>query len=337
MKHIVLLLVLGSILSCSNDFDVIEETRDVPIVYGLLNQADTAQYIRVERAFVEANTSALILAQDPERLYYPETATVAIKRLSTGDVFPLTRVDGNMEGFVREEGVFAQSPNFLYKILTQDIPLVIGEMYEFQLNREGADSLVTATTEIVEGFRLISPSSTNSAAALSFLQREETFIRWSSEIFEVNNRIAEIYDVVLDFHFRERDMSAGGSGVFERKELSLTIANNINETDFELDGSVFYTFLKDNLVENPSIDRRFDFVDINIIGGNESLKEFLRIGEANVGLTSSQDFPPFTNLSEGRGLFGSINRSSLDGLPITGETKDSLANGIITRALNFDI
>ena len=56
--------------SCSNDFDLVDTWKDIPIVYGLLNVNDSVQYIRVEKAFLDEETSALVIAQEPDSLYY---------------------------------------------------------------------------------------------------------------------------------------------------------------------------------------------------------------------------------------------------------------------------
>ncbi len=49
----VLIIIIGFFLitSCSNEFDLNEKWKDIPVTYGMLNPKDTAQYIRLERVF----------------------------------------------------------------------------------------------------------------------------------------------------------------------------------------------------------------------------------------------------------------------------------------------
>ena len=71
MRLILLLCVFAfAMVSCDNELDTIEEYKDIPVVYGFISLSDTAQYIRIERAFVDPNQSALDLAQNPDSLYY---------------------------------------------------------------------------------------------------------------------------------------------------------------------------------------------------------------------------------------------------------------------------
>ena len=70
MKKIFLFIavVTGGIFYsfCSNDIDLTSEWKDIPVVYGLLSKSDTANYIRVEKAFIDNEKSALDLAQIPD-------------------------------------------------------------------------------------------------------------------------------------------------------------------------------------------------------------------------------------------------------------------------------
>jgi hypothetical protein len=103
---------------CKDDFDPSGNFEEIPIVYGLLNQQDTAHYIRIERAFLEKATSALTLARDTNSLYF-KNLNVTLEQLDnrgqTVLTFPLSRVNGTLEGYPRESGIFNSNPNILYK------------------------------------------------------------------------------------------------------------------------------------------------------------------------------------------------------------------------------
>ena len=75
MKKLLLLLPFGLLLSaCSNDFEVTAPWKDIPVVYAILSPQDTAHYIRIEKAFIDPDKSALEIARIPDSLYYPENA-----------------------------------------------------------------------------------------------------------------------------------------------------------------------------------------------------------------------------------------------------------------------
>ena len=116
-RQIILLFLIASFwTACNNDLELTENKEDIPIVYGFLSRQDTAHYIRVERAFLDPEKSPLEIAQNPDSLYYDD-AIVQLKRLSNGEIFDFAKVDGTLEGYPRKEGIFATTPNFLYKHL----------------------------------------------------------------------------------------------------------------------------------------------------------------------------------------------------------------------------
>ena len=66
---------LVSFFACSNEFTLTEKWKDIPVVYGFLDQKDTAHYVRVEKAFLDPLTSALTIAKNfPDSLYYKDAA-----------------------------------------------------------------------------------------------------------------------------------------------------------------------------------------------------------------------------------------------------------------------
>ncbi|MFK7810799.1 MAG: hypothetical protein AB8F74_23530, partial [Saprospiraceae bacterium] len=162
MKRILLVLAVFSSLfywsSCSNDFELIADWKDIPVVYALLNTTDTAHYVRVEKAFLDPETSALVLAQRPDSIYYPN-ATVKLVRTSDNREFLLTKVDGNNEGLQREEGIFADSPNWLYKMKPSGVDTLAPDTeYQIIVKRDEDSEPVTGTTTTISNVRFSTPS-----------------------------------------------------------------------------------------------------------------------------------------------------------------------------------
>lgn len=327
MRLIAFLLILLGFASCDNELNVIEEPKDIPIVYGFLSISDTAQYIRLEKAFVDPMTSALELAQRPDSLYYGESTIVEIQDNDSGDIYTLRRIDGNNEGLVRDEGVFAQSPNYLYKILTSQMSLDPAHEYTLRINRGESFSLVTATTTLVGNSNFITPNPQNTSARLDFTENNTTTLTWGS------GRNAVLYDVYVGINYVERPIG----GTFEDKSLLWKLASNINDTRYKQEGRQFYTFMRENIEALDDVERRFISFDLLVEGANNQLQDYIRVGQANLGITSTQDIPTYSNLSEGRGIFASKFTSRLDGIRISPNTIDSLANGVITKDLNFRI
>jgi hypothetical protein len=326
MKEIlgILTILLIVFSSCSNEFELFDEKEDIPIVYGLLSSSDTAHYIRVERAFADPNGSALDIAMIPDSLYY-NNAGVSILNVQTGQEFVMSRVDGNQEGYVRNQGVFAQAPNYLYKLHSSLIDLVPGNEYEFRLNRGETKALVTATTIVLEDPLVTRPTS---SARIDFDYILPFTVKW---------RLPDggkISDVRLIINYEETDMDQSGNPTTSHS-LTWFVGRNLDTDEIERPGIEFYSFLANSLVADQNIIRDFDGIDVVVDVGGQEILDYIRVGQANIGITSSQDIPTYTNLSEGFGLFSSISSGSRFGISLTTESRDSLENGFITKDLNF--
>lgn len=314
------IVVLGFI-SCDNELDLISESKDIPIVYGLLSNLDTAQYIRLERAFIDANTSALELAKNPDLLYYPN-ATVSIVRQSDNVSFNFNRVDGNLEGYLRDAGVFAQAPNYLYKLHSSQLSIKEGETYKLLINT-GEEDEVSATTKILESPLITRPSS---SSRLDFDYISDVNIKWRGDD---NAKIATVRLVInID--------ETINNGPLTPKSVIWNIADNIEDDELFRKGVDFYTFLGGELTKDPSIKRVLRNIDVIVDTGGMDILDYIKIGQANLGVTSSQDVPKFTNLSRGLGIFSSKSTAIRESILVTSRTLDSLRVGQYTKDLNFN-
>jgi hypothetical protein len=311
------------VASCDNELVVTDEWKDIPVVWGLLSKSDTAHYIRVEKAFLDPTTSALDIARIPDSLYY-DNAVVTLKRISTGQVFTLQRVDGDLEGYPREGGTFAQSPNYLYKIKANVINLVVGEEYQFGLVRGDQSEQVVAQTVILPKPVLRNPPK---GSLLSFKSHSAFTFRW--DVIPD----AEIYDLKFRFHYLEKTPET--NNIYVPKSVEWVVEDNIESNEFKMDGGDFYQDVAANIEEDFEATRRFDSLDIVIWCAGKELANFIKITKANTGITSTQDVPRYTNLSEGIGIFTSRNVSLNTGFLLTQQSLDSLNNGSVTDHLNF--
>ena len=324
MKHFTLLVAIILLFSCDNELNVIEEARDIPIVYGFLSSSDSTQYIRVERAFVDKEISALELAKNPDSLYYPTSVSVSIRDLNSQTIYQAERINGNEEGLQREDGVFVSEPNILYKI-GSDVKIEEDHDYEFILNRGDEQDLVTATTNIVGTTSMIRPNPVVNDPKIDFASANATQFKWR----QADNAV--IYDLILTFNYRERTEDTQ----YEPKSLVWELAKGLTIEEHAQRGSEFFSVLAASVEKNPELIRRFEDITIDVVSGNQQLLEYIRIIEANLGITSTQDIPTYTNLSEGRGIFASRNTYTFPGIGLSNGTIDSLINGSVTKDLNF--
>jgi len=119
----------------------------------------------------------------------------------------------------------------------------------------------------------------------------------------------------------------------DRTDNILTIGPGGTEIS-PIEGIQFFSFIGASIQENPDVERSFKRIDMEITGGSQEFVEIFDIQNANTGITSSQEIPIFTNISEGRGIFTSRNRL-LDARQLSPNSMDSLRQGVFTRDLNF--
>ncbi len=343
MKKILYLILSTTLIwttfSCSNELVLVDDWKNIPVVYGLLSRADTAIYIRVEKAFIDPEVSALEIAQLPDSLYY-DNVSVQLERASTGDIFTLDRVDGNAEGYPREDGAFANTPNYLYKISATELILEENETINFRIVDANTDNVITeASTQIVGdyGSRVNSPPSNPIR-----WENANVNVRWSATDFPEGSpadEVAYFYDVRFVIYYQEID--ANNTSLIEEKEVvwlvekGLERGNATTTVDTDILGEDFFRFMSQNIDENPNVIRRFLFMDIVIDAGAQDLFEYINIGQANTGITSAQTIPTYTNLSNGFGIFSSRNNFVFPAYGISSESQDSLRDGRFTSNLNF--
>ncbi len=333
-KLITILSVLGSFLfiltACDNELDLTADKVETPILYGFLNRADTAQYIRLERAFLNPDNDASEIAQNPDSLYYPN-ALVQLKHEDSGEVFTFTRVDGKDEGYPRNDGIFAASPNYLYKLkFDQGQELIEGDSYQIMVDIGGEENFVTATTRVVSDMRLSPPLRTDSVLRLRYpIDRE---VKWVSE------PDAAIFDVNMIIYYQEEFPENPGERILKKVvwELARNIPReNDGTTDVDFGGEDFYRLLGSTLEPTNTIKRYFFDIEFEIVAGGSAISDYIEIVQANTGLTSAEIVPTFSNLSNGLGIFSSKNSLNRAGFDLDKEAMDSLLIGIHTRDLNF--
>lgn len=323
------------VTACSTDFEIEAPWQDIPVVYGFLSLQDTAHYLRVEKAFLEKGGDATKVAQIADSLYYDANVKIQLQRISNNQIFTLQRVNGASEGYPREGGVFAAIPNILYKIKATDIQLKAGEAFRLIINRTENKTPVTAQTTVLGD---IKPRESTPVNPINLGYDRSITFAWDAPLD------AKVFDLRLVLRYRES--VPGNATQFVNKMLTWVLADGLQRADSTstrvtfpakgtFRGEEFYKFLQANLTPVSDRIRKFDTIDLQITGVGGEFVDYLRIAQANTGITSSQEVPVYTNLSEGRGIFSSKSTATRAGLTITQTSQDSLIKGIHTRNLNF--
>lgn len=312
-----ILILLFFAAGCSNDFEVGAPWKEIPVTYAILDGASDVQYIRVEKAFL-GEESAFKLAKIADSLYYPADAiTVFLDRMNGSTVvksLQATRIDGRDEGITRDTGIFADQPNWLYKVVTagQD-SLIDGANYRVRIVRKDSKPDITGETAIPRTFRWADGFAGNlvNDIKIAFDTAGKCDINW----FADSNGV--YFDVYVTIRYQEFDINT--SAFLGNKELVWLPAKNFErpETPSGGSGALNYKgrletpsileFLNKNVPVASDRYRRFDFLTVKLIGGGKEIKKFNETLSANSGITSAEIVRSYTNLSDGFGIVTAKN------------------------------
>ena len=332
MKNYFLLLLAGALFtsSCTTDFDLTSDWKDVTIVIGLLDKSDTAQYIKINKAFLDQSTSALEIAQISDSLYYNNIVVTLDQLDGNGNVISsmtLTKVDGNLEGFVKDTGTFANTPNYLYKT-TQ--PLVEGP-YKITVTKSDEGKTVTAYTNVIGNFNVTRPNVV--VEKVNFIPSGKYNVQWYAANY------GKIYDLTIRFHFEEQDINTSAvlRDTFIDWNVFHTLVASAGQTNFDYSmlGATFYNIVHAKVQPDALVKRIPLNLDFMFSVGGEELYKYYLVNNAQTGITSGQIQPEYTNIENGLGIYSSRFHKNLIGVQIDPRTVDSLACNNQTKDLNF--
>ena len=322
--------------SCKNDFDVTEDWKEIPVIFGLLDQGDSVHYVKVSKAFL-GDGNAIMMAGTYDSINYPTVIDVKINEKNNGSIintFSLVR-DTSLG---KPSGLFAYPQQVFYRL--DNASLNDNYTYELVVTNTSTGHICRSETRLVKNFSVTSPYPNQQ---INFLipNNGDYTVQWYSA--EYGRR----YNLTLRFWYTEINKITGL--VRERykdmifpDQISTSIAGyEIMSEVFK--GKSFYTFLRAQLEPNDSLWRhvgktaspaqQLDFI-ISVAGD-----EFATYMDVNQPVDGPlMEKPYYTNIENGIGLFSSrfVNRSIyLYGRTLTSGSIDSIYAGQYTYDLNF--
>lgn len=321
------------ISACDNNLDINGKYIEKKVVWGLLDAGLDTNYLRINKSFLDESSSAYYLASDPDNLYYgKEDLEVYLEEWKFGAFrkrLEVQYVDGDSLGIVKEEGVFAASPNILYRVLAS---LDTFATYKLFIVDNATQDTIRSETNLVHSFSAFYPTKTGSH--IDFTDTSKiTYMCHSA----VNGKLYELW---MHFNYLEINIASGDSTmktikwqIFENIE-----ADNINGSgiiSFSLNRSSFFNFLSGEIDPDPDVNRIFSSMDFYwYAGGIEIYDQYLNI-LANLGINEEYISPEYTNIEGGLGLFSSRYILIVPDVLLANETIDTIACGDITSGLRF--
>ena len=322
MKKIYLLLSVSLVIftSCETDFDVNANWEEVTVVYGLLDSGigDETQQIKISKAFL-GEMDALQMAQYADSINFDsgELAVKVIRLKNNGDSdtiildeVPTTRSSGIFNNSIMMY-TFENEDKFLSDKLSTS------ENYEYMLSVKNniTGNEVSSTTNIVSNFNFDMGAGFPFGFIETWIPGNSSATKFSSTVvtWGNSNDNGVQYQIDLIFNYQENNID---------KDLIYTTSVLEGTSQFAFEGEKFFNFLKNELVNDPLIERKFLSIDLIMTVGSEDLKTYRIINEEITGIV--QERPQFTNINNGIGLFSSRFTKTRKGFSIANRTIDYL-------------
>jgi hypothetical protein len=319
--------------ACSTDLDVIGDYKETLVVYGLLDQAQDTQYIKINKAFL-GEGNALTYAQIKDSTQFTHALDVKIKRLDNSVVYSLAPANWNIQ---KDPGVFysGEQTNVIYYWVTPHTSGILNPSTEYQLTVKNSEtgtevSSKTSLVSDITGFDYPLASSPFIFVIAGPYPNFQFKVKFTSA------KNAKIYQPILRLHYTDSTLTGNTTKQLDyfMPSLKTTKATGGEILEVAIAGADFYRYIGNTLQNyNGLIDRKVGRVDLLLISGSDDLNTFVEVNKPSTGII--QEKPEFTNITNGLGLFSSrLYRKPLS-QALSTTSYDSLICGQYTGHLKF--
>lgn len=312
--------------SCKTDVDLIAPYEEIMVVYGVLNPADSVQYIRINKAFL-GEGNAYQFAQVPDSFQYGDILDVKLERFKNNNMIGTINLE-RFEGSALDTGLFATSPNYLYRTYGNDSIYQDSEYKLTVYNRETGKTVTSKTIIVNKVSAIAMPLSFQTSVELA-----DPANPFQTKFTRGNN--ASYYDLNMRFSYYETEIANPSNTVIKTVQFKIGGVEYQNSTSLEISVpySTIYSAIRRNIQPDPTVERIARSVDFFWVGGAEELYTYYQVNRPPTGI--NQNIPQYTNIEGGIGIFSSIFRDGMYNKLLSNRSADSLINGQITRDLGF--
>ncbi|MFH1296433.1 MAG: hypothetical protein ABIJ04_04065 [Bacteroidota bacterium] len=326
LRILLLLLIPGFLLfSCKKELNLNADWKDVTIVYGILNQLDSAHYIKVTKAFLGPG-NALEYAQIPDSSNYLMKLNVTLEAWSGSNLIAVYPFDTTTIS-TKDTGIFYFPNQLLY---VNDS--VLNPVYDYTLviiNPETQER-ITSQTALIRPFYVGKPFAFQS---ITYDPGKNSKAEWTSAIG------GKRYQIIVRFYYQETSVMDPSQSV-EKSVDWLIIPSKLSKSDeggemleasYSNDG--FYAMLHTKLDVNPDIFRVARRLQYYFIVAANDLNTYIEVTQPSNSII--QEKPTFSNIENGIGLFSSRFVQVIDSIQLSQRTKDEIRNNSLTWNLGF--
>jgi len=341
-KFGVLTFAIAILLSaCSTDFEVIGDWKETMVVYGLLDQSQPKQYIKINKAFL-GKGNALEFAQVKDSVQFRNSLSVSLQRIKNGNIdstFVLNpdnsilKPAGNFYGPDQGNAIYS-FPSILNPNSANPINRLRDDcQYKLIIRNNETGNEVTSQTELVKDFGSLDRPKSNALNA-SIIQ--SNIDDYPFEISFLSAPNARIYQVVLRLNYTDSTVSGDVAKTLDWKltEKTTSTLSGHEEMSFTFVGQDYLKFIGNSLSDYTGlIKRTAGDLEITVISAADELNTFIDVNKPSTGII--QDKPEYTNITNGLGIFSARFYKTPFKRPLSPITIDSLSGGRYTHCLKF--
>ncbi|MFA5815568.1 MAG: hypothetical protein WC865_08100 [Bacteroidales bacterium] len=318
---ILAVMAAGFVASCETGIDINTDNQDVPIVYCVLNSADSFQYVRIQKTYL-IDQAALDFPPEQDSMLFKGEIVVTMERWSGGKVMETVRFAPTNE-IPKDSGFFPYEKNILYKAKAKIVPNQIYRLYIYLGSKE---KILYAEASSLGNLTVIDPMPLTQRK-ISLYPGTNYTCRWQP----VEN--AGVYQVSIRFSYKE---TIGGVTKIKYLDWPQTFASPGSDAEYlsnDISGSRFMHILEDNLKSGDGIVREVIGLNFQIVSGSMEMKYYIESTAPSEGALMEK--PVYSNITNGIGLFCSVARIDVNDLLLSPVAIDSIAYGQFTKTLGF--
>jgi hypothetical protein len=300
------------LFSCDSKLEVNAEWKDITVVYGLLDQSDSMHYLKITKAFLGPG-NALDFAKIPDSSNYKSKLDVRIEgweinkfdsSLKQTILFDTTTITNKEEG----DSIFYYPSQLVYKSVGNEA-MNSNYIYKLFIKEKESGKEITARTPMVQKMPDITRPKPAPASA-TFIVGTKNTVEWTSA------KGGKRYQFVGRFYYQETKIA--DTSQKSLKHVDWVIFNNVKTENTEggismkysYPADVFYIVLGSHIPIDPTVNRAAMRMEYIFTVAADDLNTYMEVTEPSY--TIVQEKPPFTNISNGIGIFSSRHNNTKD-------------------------
>lgn len=332
IKYIVFgISLLFLMYSCETDFDTTAEWEDITIVYGIIDQNDSLQSIKINKAFL-GEGNVLQMAQVYDSSNYPFNMKVWLEAFDENDQLVQTIEFDTATSYIPPyqdavfptgaQKIYTGGPDTYYEIkyviqypdtlFSQKIWLNDQNTYTLNILYPDSSKFISAATGLIMDFRIVKPlpySKFIKFVPNSSVPREFTWEKPDNDEGKFK------YELLIKFNYQELTTQ---STVPVDKSINLVsnvtvypTLGNADMTYYYWDDNFFVSCVNDIPYSDASVEANITArysVDIEIVVSvaAEALNLFMQVYKPSSSIV--QEKPLYTNIENGIGVFSARYR-----------------------------